>query len=151
MVEAAVLEDRGLEVCYQYAVYQDMRNHMGGERFGGGGVGKGALLAKALEGVCCVVTTWTEGFIAFGGVEAVGIISIKAVTCHQLDIGRPVPMVKGLQQSGCVRQEAVAIGLAKGDIGKVDSLQQMMVVMFLALEGSILARDRGRQRGGRGG
>ena len=95
VVEAVVLEDRGTEVHYQNVVCQDVCNHMGGERFGGGGVDKGVLLAKVPEGVCHVVTTWAEGFIAFGGAEFEGVVGIKTVACCQLYASRPVAMVKG--------------------------------------------------------
>jgi len=123
VVEATVLKDGGAEIRRQSTVRQDMGNHVGGKRFGGGKVGKGVLLAKAPEGICRVVATWTEGFIAFGGAEFKGVVGVKAVTCGQLDAGRPVPTVEGLKQSRGVRREAVAIGFTKGDIGEVDSLR----------------------------
>ena len=99
VVEAMVLEDRGTEVRHQSTVHQDMGNRVGGKRFGGGKVGKGVLLAKAPEGICCVVTTQTEGFIAFGGVEFKGVVGVKAVTHGQLDASRPVLTVEGLKQA----------------------------------------------------
>jgi len=151
VVEAMVLEDGGTEVCRQSTVCQDMGNRVGGKRFGGGKAGKGVLLAKAPEGICRVVTTRTEGFVALGGAESEGVVGVKAVTRGQLDASRPVPMVEGLKQARGVRWEAVAIGFAKGDISKVYSPRQVVVVEPPALEGSVLARDRGGKRGGRGG
>jgi len=142
VVEAMVLENGGMKVHCEGAVYQDVCNHMENEGFGGVRAGKGVLLTKAPEGVCCIVTTQTEGFIAFGGVEFKGVISIETVTHCKLDTSGPVLTVEGLEQSRCVRREAVAIGLVKGDIGNVDGPRQVMVVVPPALEDSILARDR---------
>jgi len=99
VVEATVLEDGGTEVRRQSAVRQDVGNRVGGKGFRGRVAGKGVLLAKAPEGVCCIVATRTEGFIAFGGAEFEGVVSIKAVTCGQLDTSGPVPTVEGPEQA----------------------------------------------------
>jgi len=97
VVEAVVLEDGGAEVHCQSVVRQDVGNCVGGEGCRGGRAGKGVLLAKAPEGICHIVTTQTEGFVAFGWVEFMGVVGIKAVTCRQLDTSRPISMVERLE------------------------------------------------------
>jgi len=152
MVEATVLEDRGAEVRCQSAVRQDVSNRVGGKGFGSRVVGKGViLLAKAPEGICRIVTTWTEGFIAFGGAEFKGVVGIKAVTCGQLDTRGPVPTVEGPEEARCVRWEAIAGGFAKGNVGEVDSPWQVVIVVCPGLVSSVLAGDGGGKRGGGSG
>lgn len=109
--------------------------------------GSGVLLAKVLEGVCCAVTAQTEGFVALRGAELVDVVGIETMMHGELDAGRPIAVVEGFPQAHHIGGKAVAIGHIIGDRCMAVSMQDVVVVMSPLLEGSILARNRGKGGG----